>query len=189
MPIAPGVDLGEIASKAEGMTGADLKALLYSAQLQAAHETLTARQQSRENSLTESLDADVVTSTPDTSCRGSSIALVSTKRPLVFKFTEGGVRKSSQLSSSLESTVSGLLFRKLCTLWNAMHNYVHQCTICVCLINEPLYHIALMAYSLVASTCNSPSAPPPPYPGIGSAEERVVPQSSAETLHSDQRHR
>ncbi len=188
MPIAPGVDLGEIASKAEGMTGADLKALLYSAQLQAAHETLTARQQSRENSLTESLDADVVTSTPDTSGRGSSIASVSTKRPLVFNFTEGGVRRSSQLSSSQESTVSCLLLEcnAICVL----------CTICVCLIemvNEPLYHIALMAYSLVASTCNSPSAPPPPppstHPGIGSAEERVVPQSSAETLHSDQRHR
>ena len=32
--------LREIASKTEGFTGADLKALLYSAQLQAAHEAL-----------------------------------------------------------------------------------------------------------------------------------------------------
>ena len=34
------VGLREIASKTEGFTGADLKALLYSAQLQAAHEAL-----------------------------------------------------------------------------------------------------------------------------------------------------
>ena len=34
------VRLKEIASKTEGFTGADLKALLYSAQLQAAHEAL-----------------------------------------------------------------------------------------------------------------------------------------------------
>ena len=34
------VHLREIASKTEGFTGADLKALLYSAQLQAAHEAL-----------------------------------------------------------------------------------------------------------------------------------------------------
>lgn len=34
------VRLREIASKTEGFTGADLKALLYSAQLQAAHEAL-----------------------------------------------------------------------------------------------------------------------------------------------------
>ena len=34
------VDLKEIASKTEGFTGADLKALLYSAQLQTAHEAL-----------------------------------------------------------------------------------------------------------------------------------------------------
>ena len=117
MPIASGVNLGEIASKTEGMTGADLKALLYSAQLQAAHETLIARQNSKETSLTESLDVGLVPSTPDTSGRGSSIASVSTKRPLVFNFTEGGVRKSSQLSSSLESTVSGLLFIKLSKLY------------------------------------------------------------------------
>ena len=42
------VRLREIASKTEGFTGADLKALLYSAQLQAAHEALERKKKEKD---------------------------------------------------------------------------------------------------------------------------------------------
>ena len=102
MPLAPGVNLTEIGSKSPGLTGADLKAVLYSAQLQAAHEALAMKQRgSREQSLS---DIDLL-ETPGTSGRGSSIESGSLRRPLVFECTRSGVRKNSQLSNSLESKV------------------------------------------------------------------------------------
>ena len=104
MPLAPGVNLMEIGSKSPGLTGADLKAVLYSAQLQAAHEALSMKQRgSRQQSLSE-VDTDLL-ETPETSGRGSSIASGSSGRPLVFECTKSGVRKNSLLSNSLESKV------------------------------------------------------------------------------------
>ena len=111
MPLAPGVNMKVIAGKAKGMTGADLKAVLYSAQLQAAHESLTSKQGSREPSLTESSET---LNTPNTSGRGSSVASGSGMRPLVFNFSGGSVQKMSQLSSSMETKVSIAMHCQLC---------------------------------------------------------------------------
>ncbi len=115
IPLAPNVDLEKVAAKSEGMTGADLKALLYNAQLLATHQTLGDSEEVGTSHLTQLQETRKtqspepgVPSTPTVKPGSGSL-----QRPLVFK---DGVRiTSSSLSKSLQSTVSGLLLLYDCT--------------------------------------------------------------------------
>ena len=91
------VHLREIASKTEGFTGADLKALLYSAQLQAAHEALERKKKEErekerrasQHSLSEMSPAAALVGERELA-GGSEERWTGLGRILMFEGTEGG---------------------------------------------------------------------------------------------------
>ena len=83
MPLDSSVELEEVAEKTNDCTGADLKALLYNAQLQVAHETLKLMQETK----------DPVLPTMASNKRGV----------FVFEFTSSGLKRCEK--SPLEEKV------------------------------------------------------------------------------------
>ena len=87
IPLDEDVDLKEIAEKTDGFTGADLKAVLYNAQLQAAHAAL---------------DFDMEHMTRETPEEGdrelrNDQRLSSERKKLVFHFNPSGLNKDYQI--------------------------------------------------------------------------------------------
>ena len=115
VPLKEDVDLRKIAEDCTNFTGADLKALLYNAQLQAAHEALRITQE-EENSKeddgeeeeeedTTGLEADSETTLPETlPVDARNLYRVETRQPLVFKFS--GSSTERQHHPQLENKAS-----------------------------------------------------------------------------------
>ena len=96
-----------------GFTGADLKALLYNAQLKAAHKALGRMNLTREQSpdvemVSRSSSQSDASGALDTSGIGSSLmsSYRKRRRPLVFKSSASGIVEHTQLTRALESKVS-----------------------------------------------------------------------------------
>ena len=86
MPFDEEVDLEEIAEKTDGFTGADLKAVLYNAQLQAAHAVLDSDAEYSHQSVQTSEEEDLKLKK-----RLPGGGRETSK--LVFSFTSSGLRK------------------------------------------------------------------------------------------------
>lgn len=87
IPLGGDVDLREIADKTHGFTGADLKAVLYNAQLQAAHAALDS-------------DMEHMTGkTPEEGGRGlrNEQTVSSERKKLVFRLNSSGLKKDYQI--------------------------------------------------------------------------------------------
>ena len=103
-PLDGGVNFQEIAEMSESLTGADLKSLLYNAQLQAAHKTLKdiGQQEKQNEDSIHRLDPEFQAvsdknSLPSEGRKGA-------RRALVFKITPSGIEKET--NAELQDKVS-----------------------------------------------------------------------------------
>ena len=87
MPFDEEVDLEEVAEKTDGFTGADLKAVLYNAQLQAAHAALDSEAEHRRRSVRTSEEDNKELIRKKRMSGGGEI------RKLVFSFSSSGLSK------------------------------------------------------------------------------------------------
>lgn len=86
MPLDGSADLEEIAKKTREFSGADLKALLYNAQLQSAHQSLeNARRVSRASSKAQTDELD-----------SPSQLTPNERRPAIYHSTASGVERDSR---------------------------------------------------------------------------------------------
>ena len=121
------VRLKEIASKTEGFTGADLKALLYSAQLQAAHEALERKKKESErehrvsqHSLSELSPAAALMEECDmeeekwTPCSTAAIMMT-------FQSTRSGVEDCEDKSQLSQEA----LLTKVCVHSQLLYTHIH----------------------------------------------------------------
>ena len=84
----------------EHFTGADLKALLYNAQLQAAHDALDRKQKNLDSTSQVSLSATPISS-PE-----SSVKSLKNANPLVFSFSsKSGVIRHTEIPKEIEQKV------------------------------------------------------------------------------------
>ena len=102
MPLENHANLQTIAKQTEAFTGADLKALLYNAQLQSAHEVLEWRAHSSREAKTET-EGDGTPAEQKKNAGDNSV-----DRALVFAFTDTGLRR--QKAPQLESKVYSITF-------------------------------------------------------------------------------
>lgn len=125
-----GVNLKELASQTEGFTGADLKALLYSAQLAAAHEALDRKKREKESELLESIGS-LSDMSPSAAVMGGDSDLSDEERWSInrtsssatyftFQSTEAGVTECEDRSHELAPKVSR---HKTCHSSNVLHSY------------------------------------------------------------------
>ena len=77
LPLASDVDFAALADITEGFTGADLKAVLYNAQLEAVHRTLN---DARAGSLSISVDNEDDFTPPEYNASGPVVSSPSTRR-------------------------------------------------------------------------------------------------------------
>lgn len=101
VPLDDTVDFKAVAEKCQDFSGADLKAVLYNAQLQAAHEALRRKQEIQASQEEEALDTAVVLpeSVVIRNRRGSAA------QAMVFRWTPSGAEK--QEDPHLEEKVGG----------------------------------------------------------------------------------
>ena len=139
MPLENHADLQTIAKQTEAFTGADLKALLYNAQLQSAHEVLERRAHSSREAKTktesesEFISQDISATPKKRKSAGDKPEkrVGKERKPLVFGYTDTGLKRQNEplLESKVElrlgmpfslsiTTVHVLISLKVALLYN-----------------------------------------------------------------------